>query len=69
MHFPADRQDYRADPDWQGDLTGLQFTPFTAEAVPRAGLVQFQLVYVDHVRRVDRIGPAEVLVMAQEGEG
>ncbi len=64
----ADRQGDRAELDGQGDRSRLELAPPVADAVLRLVLVHLEPVDISHVGRVDRIGPAEMFVMPEEGE-
>src|SRR3546814_1375233 len=74
---PVDAAIYRAthgehqgtDPYRQGHRLAFQIAPFAVEPVSCAAFVQFEAIDIDHVGPVDRVGPAQILVMAEEGEG
>ena len=65
----ADGQNDRANPHGQGDAALLQIAPLPIQPVTLAAVIQHQFVYVDHVRGIDRIGPPQILIMAEEGVG
>ena len=53
----------------QGHSLLFQIAPLVTDAVLCPVIVHDQLVDVHHVRRVDRIGPAQMFVVTQEREG
>ena len=58
-----------AELDRQGDRRRFEVAPFAADPVSAFVLAHLQPIDIDHVGRVDRIGPAEVLVMPEKREG
>ena len=54
--------------DLQPDALLFQRLPLTIKLVLAARLVDLQLVDIDQVRAIDRVGPAQGLVVAKEGE-
>ena len=65
----ADWQGNGPDANGQGDCARFEIAPLASETIPRTAVVHLELVDIDHVGRVDRVGPAEVAVVAEEGEG
>ena len=64
-----DRQDDRPDADRQRHRALFEVAPLAVETIAIAAVVQHQLVDINHVGRVDRIGPAEIGIVAEERVG
>ena len=62
------RQHQRAELHPQPDAFRFQRQPFAVEAILGAVVIQDQLVNIDQIRPVDRVGPAQILVVAQKRE-